>query len=104
MNSKSVRGADTCGHPYAVGPYITAAYWFTASTSFANPAAAIPRALSDTYAGIAPAGVLSFIVAQLDGALAAVGLAHWLFDLEREAGASSRQDEDRNVDTPQPLF
>ena len=51
--------------PYAVGLYITAAYWFTASTSFANPAVTIARALSDTYAGIAPAGVLAFIAAQL---------------------------------------
>jgi glycerol uptake facilitator-like aquaporin len=65
--------------PYAVGLYITAAYWFTASTSFANPAVTIARALSDTYAGIAPAGVLAFIVAQLVGGLAATVLARWLF-------------------------
>jgi glycerol uptake facilitator-like aquaporin len=65
--------------PYAVGLYITAAYWFTASTSFANPAVTIARALSDTYAGIAPAGVLAFILAQLVGALAAAVLARWLF-------------------------
>jgi glycerol uptake facilitator-like aquaporin len=65
--------------PYAVGLYITAAYWFTASTSFANPAVTIARALSETYAGIAPAGVLAFIIAQLVGALAAVVLARWLF-------------------------
>ncbi len=65
--------------PYAVGLYITAAYWFTASTSFANPAVTIARALSDTYAGIAPAGVLAFIVAQLVGAAAATALACWLF-------------------------
>jgi glycerol uptake facilitator-like aquaporin len=65
--------------PYAVGLYITAAYWFTASTSFANPAVTIARALSDTYAGIAPAGVLAFITAQLVGALAAVALGRWLF-------------------------
>jgi glycerol uptake facilitator-like aquaporin len=65
--------------PYAVGLYITAAYWFTASTSFANPAVTIARALSDTYAGIAPAGVLAFIVAQIVGALLAVAIAHWLF-------------------------
>jgi glycerol uptake facilitator-like aquaporin len=51
--------------PYAVGLYITAAYWFTASTSFANPAVTVARALSDTYAGIAAAGVPAFIVAQL---------------------------------------
>jgi len=65
---------------YAVGLYITAAYWFTASTSFANPAVTIARALSDTYAGIAPAGVLAFIVAQMIGALAAVALGRWLFE------------------------
>jgi len=65
--------------PYAVGLYITAAYWFTASTSFANPAVTIARALSDTYAGIAPGGVLAFITAQLAGALAATALARWLF-------------------------
>lgn len=65
--------------PYAVGLYITAAYWFTASTSFANPAVTIARALSDTYAGIAPAGVPAFILAQLVGAVAAAVLARWLF-------------------------
>jgi glycerol uptake facilitator-like aquaporin len=64
---------------YAVGLYITAAYWFTASTSFANPAVTIARSLSDTFAGIAPAGVPAFIVAQLAGALAAVVLSHWLW-------------------------
>ena len=65
--------------PYAVGLYITAAYWFTASTSFANPAVTIARALSDTYAGIAPAGVMAFIAAQLIGAAIAVPLARWLW-------------------------
>src|ERR1700734_2696740 len=65
--------------PYAVGLYITSAYWFTASTSFANPAVTIARSLSDTFAGIAPAGVLAFIAAQLVGALAATALARWLF-------------------------
>ena len=65
--------------PYAVGLYITAAYWFTASTSFANPAVTLARALSDTFAGIAPAGVLPFVVAQIVGALAAIGLAGWLW-------------------------
>jgi glycerol uptake facilitator-like aquaporin len=65
--------------PYAVGLYITAAYWFTASTSFANPAVTIARALSDTYAGIAPTGVLAFIAAQLLGMLAAVALGCWLW-------------------------
>lgn len=65
--------------PYAVGLYITAAYWFTASTSFANPAVTIARSLSDTFAGIAPAGVMAFIAAQLVGMLAAVALGRWLW-------------------------
>jgi glycerol uptake facilitator-like aquaporin len=65
--------------PYAVGLYITAAYWFTASTSFANPAVTIARALSDSFAGIAPASVPAFIAAQLLGALAALAFARWLF-------------------------
>ena len=64
---------------YAVGLYITAAYWFTASTSFANPAVTVARSLSDTFAGIAPAGVPAFIMAQLAGTLAAVLLSHWLW-------------------------
>src|SRR3974390_2779826 len=66
--------------PYAVGLYITSAYWFTASTSFANPAVTIARSLSDTFAGIAPAGVLVFIVAQLAGAVVAVAIARWLWE------------------------
>ena len=65
--------------PFAVGLYITAAYWFTASTSFANPAVTIARALSDTFAGIAPAGVVAFIAAQLVGMLAAVVVGRWLW-------------------------
>lgn len=65
--------------PYAVGLYITAAYWFTASTSFANPAVTIARSLSDTFAGIAPGGVIAFILAQLAGAIAATLLSAWLW-------------------------
>jgi glycerol uptake facilitator-like aquaporin len=65
--------------PYAVGLYITSAYWFTASTSFANPAVTIERSLSDTFAGIAPPGVAAFIVAQLVGMLAAVAMRAWLW-------------------------
>jgi glycerol uptake facilitator-like aquaporin len=61
--------------PFAVGLYITSAYWFTASTSFANPAVTVARALSDTFAGIAPAGVVAFIAAQIAGMLAAVAIA-----------------------------
>lgn len=65
--------------PYAVGLYITSAYWFTASTSFANPAVTIARSLSNTFAGIAPTGVSTFIVAQLAGMLAAVSIGRWLW-------------------------
>jgi glycerol uptake facilitator-like aquaporin len=64
---------------YAVGLYITITYWFTASTSFANPAVTIARALSDTFAGIAPAGVAAFVVAQLIGATVGMLLARWLW-------------------------
>ena len=65
--------------PYAVGLYITSAYWFTASTSFANPAVTIARSLSDTFAGIAHTGVAAFIGAQFVGMLAAVALGRWLW-------------------------
>jgi glycerol uptake facilitator-like aquaporin len=65
--------------PYAVGLYITSAYWFTASTSFANPAVTIARSLSNTFAGIAPANVAAFVAAQLAGMLAAVLLGRWLW-------------------------
>jgi glycerol uptake facilitator-like aquaporin len=64
--------------PAIVGLYITAAYWFTASTSFANPAVTIARSLSDTFAGIAPASAPAFIAAQFAGALAADALCRWL--------------------------
>jgi glycerol uptake facilitator-like aquaporin len=65
--------------PYAVGLYITSAYWFTASTSFANPAVTIARSVSDTFAGIAPVGAPSFIVAQFAGMFAAVIVARVLW-------------------------
>jgi glycerol uptake facilitator-like aquaporin len=64
--------------PYAVAAYITSAYWFTASTSFANPAVTIARAASNTFAGIRPADVAAFVVAQLLGAAAATLLWRWL--------------------------
>ena len=64
--------------PFAVGAYITAAYWFTASTSFANPAVTLARAASDTFAGIRPADAPGFILAQLAGAAAATALFRWL--------------------------
>lgn len=63
---------------FGVGSYITAAYWFTASTSFANPAVTIARSLSNTFAGIRPADVLPFIAAQIAGGMAAALLFRWL--------------------------
>lgn len=64
--------------PVAVGLYITSAYWFTASTSFANPAVTLARSLSDTFAGIAPASVPGFIAGQLAGGLAGLVVFEWL--------------------------
>lgn len=65
--------------PILVGLYITAAYWFTASTSFANPAVAIARSLTNTFAGIRPIDLTGFILAQIAGALIAAAIAAWLF-------------------------
>ena len=64
--------------PFAVGAYITAGYWFTSSTSFANPAVTLARAASDTFAGIRPNDVPGFIVGQVAGAMAATWLFGWL--------------------------
>jgi glycerol uptake facilitator-like aquaporin len=69
--------------PFAVGAYITAAYWFTSSTSFANPAVTVARSLSDTFAGIRPIDVPGFILVQLLGAAAATVLFSWLVPLGR---------------------
>ena len=65
--------------PFAVGAYITAAYWFTASTSFANPAVTFARAASNTFAGIRPADVPGFVAAELAGSVAAAFLSGWLW-------------------------
>ncbi|HEY0958221.1 MAG TPA: aquaporin, partial [Novosphingobium sp.] len=70
----------------AVGLYITAAYWFTASTSFANPAVTIARSLSDTFAGIAPASAPLFVAGQIVGTVAAVGFFAWLFEEDAHNG------------------
>jgi glycerol uptake facilitator-like aquaporin len=64
--------------PFAVGGYVAAAYWFTASTAFANPAVTLARAASDTFAGIRPADVPGFVIAQLCGAVVATILIRWL--------------------------
>ena len=74
-------GWDGCASeavPIAVGLYITGAYWFTASTSFANPAVTLARAFTDTFAGIRPLDVPGFIAAQLVGAFFATALFRWL--------------------------
>jgi len=70
--------------PYAVGLYITAAYWFTSSTSFANPAVTIARGFSNTFAGIQPANITAFIAVQLVAAILATLFFHWLLDEKTE--------------------
>jgi glycerol uptake facilitator-like aquaporin len=72
--------------PAAVGAYIAAAYWFTASTSFANPAVTLARAASDTFSGIRPQDVPGFIAAQTIGAAAALVLYRWLFGAPEKSG------------------
>jgi arsenate reductase len=74
-----VRAGRADAAPYAVGGYIAAAYWFTSSTSFANPAVTVGRTLTDTFAGIRPSSAPAFIAMQLVGAALAVALARFLF-------------------------
>ncbi len=76
--------------PWMVAAWIGAAYWFTASTSFANPAITVARALTDTFAGIRPADAPGFIVAQLTGALLALTVAPMLFDIPRRPESARR--------------
>jgi len=76
--------------PFAVGAYITAAYWFTASTSFANPAVTLARAATNTFAGIRPADVPAFVAAQLLGAAAATAVFRWLVP---SVGAGARREK-----------
>lgn len=73
-----VRSGRTAAAPFAVGAYIGAAYWFTSSTSFANPAVTVARTLTDSFTGIRPASVPVFVLAQCTGAIAAVALARFL--------------------------
>jgi glycerol uptake facilitator-like aquaporin len=75
----TVRSGRTEAVAYAVGGYITAAYWFTSSTSFANPAVSVARMFSDTFAGIAPSSVPMFLLMQLCGGVAAFGLIRLLY-------------------------
>ena len=74
--------------PFAVAAYIVGAYWFTSSTSFANPAVTIARSLSDTFAGIRPIDVVPFILAQLAGAAAATALFGWLAPTSQRSAAA----------------
>lgn len=74
--------------PFAVGAYITAAYWFTASTSFANPAVTLARAATNTFAGIRPADVPGFVIAQFAGAAASTALFRWLAPIPTSAAAN----------------
>ncbi len=75
---ESGRRAFAQSLPAAIAAYITAAYWFTSSTSFANPAVTLARALTDSFAGIAPSDVAGFVLCQYLGAAAAVGFVRWL--------------------------
>ena len=75
--------------PWAVGLFITAGYWFTSSTSFANPAVTIARSFTDTFSGIAPGDAPGFIAAQIAGALAATAVFGWLWAERRPGGSSS---------------
>jgi glycerol uptake facilitator-like aquaporin len=86
--------------PFAVGAYITAAYWFTASTSFANPAVTLARSVSDTFAGIRPADACGFLVAQCLGALSATAFFRWIQGaVSTEAG----HHRSTNVQRPVPV-
>lgn len=91
-----VRSGRTTAAPFAVGAYITAAYWWSSSTSFANPMIDVARMLSNTFAGIAPASVPMFVVAQLGGAAVAAAAVHAIYPALSDAGA------DVVVPHPQP--
>jgi glycerol uptake facilitator-like aquaporin len=78
--------------PWLVGLYITAAYWFTASTSFANPAVAIARSLTNTFSGIRPVDLPGFIVAEIVGALCALALMTWLLRPGANAGIAANNE------------
>jgi glycerol uptake facilitator-like aquaporin len=77
--------------PWLVGLYITAAYWFTSSTSFANPAVAIARSLTNTFSGIRPVDLPGFVIAELCGALAAMMLMSWLLRAGGEGASLAKE-------------
>jgi glycerol uptake facilitator-like aquaporin len=88
--------------PYVVGLYISAAYWFTASTSFANPAVTLARSLTDTFSGIQPSNVGAFVVAQAIGAVAALAFFGWLLAAsnERSYWTFLKRPSERNTNSP----
>ena len=86
----------------AVALYITAAYWFTSSTSFANPAITLARSLSDSFAGIAPVDAPAFVVSQLAGAGAGWLLGRWLFSAGAAAGDAAATGGSRGPSAPSP--
>jgi arsenate reductase len=89
-----VRAGRAALAPFAVAGYIAAAYWFTSSTSFANPAVTIARTLSNTFAGIEPASVPAFVIAQLVGCVVAIAVAWFLYpDLPADAVVVPHDDE-----------
>jgi glycerol uptake facilitator-like aquaporin len=87
--------------PYAVAAYITAAYWFTSSTSFANPAVTIARSATDTFAGIRPTDVGPFVVAQLCGAVASAAFVHWMKPVFDEKRAF--RERNQSIETTDPI-
>ncbi len=92
-----VRSGRASAAPFAVGGYIAAAYWFTSSTSFANPAVTVARTLTDTFAGIKPSSAPAFVAAQLAGAALAVALARFLHpDLPAEEVVLPHHEEERS--------
>lgn len=88
--------------PWMVGLYITAAYWFTASTSFANPAVAVARSLSDTFSGIRPLDLPAFIAAECVGAVLAVWLASWLMPAAQGDERASRAGKEATAGANRP--
>ena len=92
-----VRSGRLSAAPFAVGGYIAAAYWFTSSTAFANPAVTVARTLTDTFAGIRPSSAPAFVVAQMAGGAVAVALAWFLHpDLRAEAVVMPHPEEQRS--------
>jgi glycerol uptake facilitator-like aquaporin len=90
--------------PYAVGLVISAGYWFTSSTSFANPAVTIARSLTDTFSGIRPADVPGFVVAQIAGAILATMVFHWVWTLPQQNGDVADETERRLIAQRRPQY